>query len=72
MKKLQQVQGNVAMILGKLAAIRGDVVRTDPDWESWDFAKLSEAVCQWVKQNPAASNEKERNERKSIFHAREN
>ena len=71
MKKLQQVQGNVAMTLGKLAAIRGDLVRTDPDWESWDFAKLSEAVPQWVKRNPAVSNEKERDERKNIFRARE-
>ena len=62
MKKLQQVQGIVAMTLGKLAAIRGDLVRTDPDWESWDFAKLSEAVRQWVKRNPAVSNEKERDE----------
>ena len=47
------------------------MVRTDPDWESWDFAKLSEAVRQWVKRNPAVSNEKERDERKSISHARE-
>ena len=31
MKKLQQVQGDVTMTLGKLAAIRGDLVRTDPD-----------------------------------------
>ena len=71
MKKLEQVRGNVAMTLGKLVAIRGDLVRTDPDWESWDFAKLSEALRQWVKRNPAVSNEKERDERKSIFHARE-
>jgi hypothetical protein len=71
MKKLEQVRGNVAMTLGKLVAIRGDLVRTDPDWESWDFAKLSEAVRQWVKRNPATSNEKDRDERKSVFHARE-
>ena len=71
MKKLEPVRGNVVMILGKLVAIRGDLVLTDPDWEFWDFTKLSEAVRQWVKRNPAVSNEKERDERKSIFHARE-
>ena len=59
------------MTLGKLAEIKEDLVRTDPDWESWDFAKLSEAVRHWVKRNPAVSNEKEHDERKSIFHARE-
>jgi hypothetical protein len=71
MKKLEPVRGNVVMTLGKLVAIRGDLVLTDPDWEFWDFTKLSEAVRQWVKRNPAVSNEKERDERKSIFHARE-
>ncbi|XP_028408717.1 uncharacterized protein LOC114531281 [Dendronephthya gigantea] len=72
MKKLEQVRGNVAMTLGKLAAIRGDLVRTDSDWESWGFAELNEAVRQWVKRNPAVSSEKEpREERKSVFHARE-
>ena len=59
------------MTLRKLIAIRGDLVRSDPDWESWDFAKLSEAVRQWVKRNRAGSNEKERDERKSLFQARE-
>ena len=32
------------MALDKLPGIRGDLVRTDPDWEKWDFAKLSEAI----------------------------
>jgi hypothetical protein len=67
MKKLEQVRGNVAMTLAKLVAIRGDLVRTDPDWEFWDFTKLSEAVRQWVKRNPAVSNEKERDERRVFF-----
>ena len=37
LKKLEQVNGAVSMTLDKLPAIRGDLVRTDPDWESWDF-----------------------------------
>ena len=33
----------------------GDLVRTHPSWESWDFVKFVEALKQWVKRNPAAS-----------------
>ena len=34
MGKLSQISGNVSMTLGKLSSIRGDLVHTDPDWES--------------------------------------
>ena len=39
---------------------------------SWDFCKLSEALCQWVKRNPAGSNDKEREDqsRRTLFHSR--
>ena len=47
------------MTLDKLPAIRGDLVRTDPDWESWDFAKLSEAVRLWTRRNPMDINQRE-------------
>ena len=56
MKRLDQVSGNVSMTLDKLPAIRGDLVRTDPDWETWDFLKLTEALRQWVRRNPADKN----------------
>ena len=52
LNKLKNVQGNVSMTLDKLPAIRGDLVRNDPDWENCDFAKLAEAVRQWTKRNP--------------------
>ena len=72
MKKLDFVQGNVALTLEKLSAIRGDLVRTDPEWESWDFIKLSEALRQWVKRNPVVSHERdhEENARRKLFLAR--
>ena len=75
MKKLDYVRGNVAMTLEKLAGIRGDLVRTDPEWESWDFCKLTEALRQWVKRNPVGSNDKERDDqihqnRRKLFHSR--
>jgi len=54
MNKLSEVNGNVPMTLDKLPAIHGDLVRTDPDWEKWNFAQLSEAVRLWTKRNPIA------------------
>ena len=33
-------QGNVSMTLDKLSGIRGDLVRSDPEWETWDFVQL--------------------------------
>ena len=38
LNKLEQVNRAVSMTLDKLPAIHRDLVRTDPDWESWDFA----------------------------------
>ena len=74
MKRLDSVQGNVSMTLEKLVAIRGDLVRTDDEWESWDFVKLTEALRHWVKRNPPVSNDKEREEntrdRRKLFNAR--
>ena len=60
LNKLEQVNGAVSMTLDKLPAIRGDLVRTDPDWQSWSFAKLSEAVRLWTRRNAADTNQCER------------
>jgi hypothetical protein len=49
--KLETVNGYVPMTLDKLSGICGDLGRTDPDWESWNFAKLSEAVRLWTQRN---------------------
>ena len=45
--------------------IRGDLVRTDPEWEKWDFVKLSEAIRLWTRRNPVdtKSNERDSGER---------
>ena len=74
MKRLDSVQGNVSMTLEKLVAIRGYLVRTDAEWESWDFVKLTEALRHWVKRNPVVSNDREREEnnrdRRKLFNTR--
>ena len=55
MGNLDQVNGNVPMTLDKLPGIRGDLVRTDDSWESWDFVKLCEALRLWIRRNPVDS-----------------
>ena len=60
LNRLEQVNGAVSLTLDKMPAIRGDLVRTDPDWESWSFAKLSEAVRLWTRRNPVDTNQRER------------
>lgn len=57
MNKLSEVNGNVPMTLDKLPAIRGDLVRMDPEWEKWNFAQLAEAVRLWTNRNPAGERE---------------
>lgn len=36
----------------KLSNIRGDLVCNDPEWESWDFVKFTEALRLWTRRNP--------------------
>ncbi len=56
MGKINQVDGYVAVTLEKLPAIRGDLVRTDPDWEKWNFAQFTEAIRLWTRRNPVDPN----------------
>ena len=51
LKQLEQLNGAVSMTLNKLPGIRGDLVRTDPDWERWDFSKLAETLRQWSRRS---------------------
>ena len=55
--KLSEVNGNVPMTLDKLPAIRGDLVRIDPEWKKWNFRQLSEAVRLWTKRNAVKERE---------------
>ncbi|XP_046843130.1 uncharacterized protein LOC124437166 [Xenia sp. Carnegie-2017] len=52
MGKLEQINGSVAMTLDKLSGIRSDLVRTDPNWDEWDYIKLIEALTLWTRRNP--------------------
>lgn len=80
MNKLAQVNGMVSMTLDKLPAIRGDLVRNDPEWEKWDFTQLSEAIRLWIRRNPVDTSQREREQEQQtakrnlrpsrIYHAR--
>ena len=52
LKQLKEVNGIVSLTLEKLPNIRGDLVRNDPEWESWDFVKFTEALRLWTRRNP--------------------
>ena len=52
LKSLHEVNGMVSLTLEKLPIIRGDLVRNDPEWETWDFVKFTEALRQWTRRNP--------------------
>ena len=54
--KLNKVNGNVALTIDKLPGIRGDLVRNDEDWQSWDFLQLCAALKSWTRRNPVESN----------------
>ena len=58
--KLEQVNGAISMTLDKLPGIRGDPVRTDPEWEKWDFSKLPEEIRLWLRRNSSDSKTTER------------
>ena len=50
--KLKDVNGYVRSTLDKLEGIRGDLVRTDDEWQMWDFPQLVEALRKWTERNP--------------------
>ena len=57
MGKLGEVNGYVRMTLNKLEGIRGDLVRTDDDWQEWKFDQLVEALRKWTVRNPPKPDE---------------
>ena len=59
MTKLKQVNGAVSMMLDKLPAIWGYLARTNPNWEEWDVAQLSEAICLWIRRNSVDTSQRE-------------
>jgi hypothetical protein len=65
LKKLDEVKGLTTMTLDKLPAIRGDLVRSDNEWESWNLEQLADALRLWIRRNPAdPSREEEQKKRR--------
>ena len=52
LKQLDAINGTVSMVLDKLQAIKGDLVRNDSSWEKWNFVQFTEALQFWTRRNP--------------------
>ena len=50
--QLGAINGTVSMVLDKLPAIRGDLVRNDSAWEKWNFMQFTEALQFRTRRNP--------------------
>ena len=52
MGKIKDVNGYVRMTIDKLEGIIGDLVRTDDNWQDWEFPHLLEAFRKWTTRKP--------------------
>ena len=52
------------MTLDKLEGIQGDLVRTDDNWQDWDFPHLLEALRTWIIRNPPKHHEERQSQDK--------
>ena len=72
MGKLQSINGYVRFTLDKLAGVRGDLVRTDDNWQNWEFREFIEALKKWTERNPVnADQQKELIKRDKLLQARQ-
>ncbi|CAB3982783.1 Hypothetical predicted protein [Paramuricea clavata] len=72
LKKLDKVKCLTMVTIEKLPGIRGDLVRSDSDWETWNLDQLAEAVRLWIWRNPVDHSgdddqTKKRRERKRMY-----
>ena len=58
MGKLKEIKGYVRLTLDKLSTIRADLVRTEDDWQEWDFGQFIESLRKWTDRNPIIALEK--------------
>ena len=68
MGKIREVNGYVRMTLDKLEGIRGDLVRTNDNWQDWDFPHLLEALRKWTIRNPPKHREERQSQDRLLPH----
>ena len=51
MGKLQNNNGFVRHTLDNLSGIRSELVRSDDDWQDWNYVELVEALKKWTETN---------------------
>ena len=67
--KIERVNGMARTVLGKLEAIKGDLVRGHEDWQEWDLPCLVIALKKW-KDKPIRRRKFRNHERKSAAKTR--
>lgn len=65
LNKVSQADENTSMTLDKITATLGNIVKTDPDWEKWNLAQLSEVLSQLKRRNPVHPNRERASNRMS-------
>ena len=63
--KLKEVNGYVRMSINKLPGIRGDLIRTDENWQEWDFPKFVYALQGWTERIPVTTRSSDKSWRDS-------
>ena len=52
MGKFQDAKGNVRCVIDKLKGIKLELMRSQNDWQDWDFPQLANALKLWKDINP--------------------
>ena len=71
MGKSREIHGYVRLTLDKLPAIRSDLVRTDDEWQEWNFGQLLEALRHWTERNPISTSTDTRSTKSDEFNRRD-
>ena len=56
------INGYIRTVLDCLPGIRSDIVRTDDNWQKWEFPKFVTALQKWTQRNPISTPMKLRKE----------
>ena len=73
MGKLREINGYVWSAIDKLPGTRVDLVRTESDWQNWDFGQFVEQLRQWTERNTISFEKKppEHQKHERVYQARQ-
>ena len=59
MGKLQEINGMVRLLIGKLPGIRAELVINVDNWQEWNFEGFLENLRRWTDANPMVSRDEQ-------------